>query len=281
MWSYLDEAFEGEYKIKRALSELEAPNFEYNGFKYDWDNLVYITDTDVDGGKILVEYLHKQDRHIVINEDIEWIYDNAFENCEMESIKLPDTLRYIGREAFNSCVNLKFIEIPNGVKRLGSGAFNHCSRLEEIILPDSIKEIKPMCFRGCKSLTSIRIPSDIININRDVFEDCESMREISLNKVVDMYPAFDGCVNLKEVWSEQTTRIFFYMMNVFYQNFYSPIFEFWEDVVVHCKDGDLKLSNWYYYTDNGNVAIKSKEFWKTHTDNFDAAGELLKMAGLE
>ena len=96
LWSWDDESTHGDVEVKRALNSIGSPNFTYNGFEYDWDKIVYVTDTDADGGKILVEYLHKQDRHIVINEDIVWIYDNAFENCEMETIELPSTLRYIG-----------------------------------------------------------------------------------------------------------------------------------------------------------------------------------------
>ena len=70
------------------------------------------------------------------------------------------------------------------------------------------------------------------------------------------------------------------MMEVFYENFYSPIFELWEDVVVHCKDGDLNLNDWYYYTNNGNVSIRSKKFWETNLQNYDPVDELLKQAGL-
>ena len=268
LWSWDDSSTDGDIEIKRVLNSINSPNFSYNGFEYNWDKLVYVVDTDYDG-KALVEYIHKKDKHIVIDEDIYWIKDDAFCGCEAETIELPNTLKYIGAEAFAYCPNLKFIKIPDGVKHLLVRTFEYCTSLKEIILPDSIKEIKPMCFRGCKSLTSIRIPSNVVDVTRDTFDGCESLQEISLNKVVDMYPAFDGCVNIKEVWSEQTRRIFFYMMEVCYENFYSPIFEFWEDVVVHCKDGDLNLNDWYYYTDNGNVSIRSKKFWETNLQNYD------------
>ena len=280
LWSWDDSSTSGSVEVKRKLNAINSPNFMYDSFEYNWDKLAYITEEDDDGYKTLVEYIHKKDKHIVINEDIARVGDNAFEDCEMETIELPNTLRYIGTEAFAYCPNLKFIQIPDGVTYLRARTFEHCTSLKEIILPDSIKEIKPMCFRGCRSLTSIRIPSNVVSIMRDTFENCENLREISLNKVVDTYPAFDGCVNLKEVWSEQTMRIFFYMMEVCYENFYSPIFEFWEDVVVHCKDGDLNLNDWFYYTDNGNVSIRSKKFWETSLQNYDPVDELLKQAGL-
>ena len=44
----------------------------------------------------------------------------------IESIELPNNIRWIQDSAFQGCTNLKYIKIPSSVKIIDSDAFNSC-----------------------------------------------------------------------------------------------------------------------------------------------------------
>ena len=67
------------------------------------------------------------------------IGDNAFADCCISSIVIPDSVKTIGMGAFSGCRNLESIVIPEGVMRIDDGAFAYCYNLADITLPN--KEI--------------------------------------------------------------------------------------------------------------------------------------------
>ena len=80
-------------------------------------------------------------KHVEIPEGVEEITDFAFYNSEVESIKLPDSLKKIGDEAFSHCYNLKEINLGDGVKQLGNYVFSWDESLMAIELPSTIQEV--------------------------------------------------------------------------------------------------------------------------------------------
>ena len=50
-------------------------------------------------------------KHVEVPEGVEKIIDFAFYNSEIQSIKLPDSIKRIGDEAFSNCHNLKEINL--------------------------------------------------------------------------------------------------------------------------------------------------------------------------
>ncbi|MBQ8084781.1 MAG: leucine-rich repeat domain-containing protein [Lachnospiraceae bacterium] len=53
---------------------------------------------------------------------------------------IPNTVKYIGDYAFQSCTKLTNMVIPSGVKRIGKYAFNNCS-IKNIEIPKSVSRI--------------------------------------------------------------------------------------------------------------------------------------------
>ena len=62
------------------------------------------------------------------------IGESAFINYIITSLSLPNTLTYIGKEAFSTCMNLKTITIPQSVTTIGTNAFWATSISEMIVM---------------------------------------------------------------------------------------------------------------------------------------------------
>ncbi len=51
--------------------------------------------------------------------------------------------------------NIQSVRIPNSVKTLGYGAFYLCENLKTVYIPESVNQIKSYCFYDCKNLQNI------------------------------------------------------------------------------------------------------------------------------
>ena len=70
---------------------------------------------------------------IIIPDSVEWIGNNAFSACPMlESIELPEKLTSILADTFYECESLKSVTIPAGVTEIGAMAFIRCTALTDI-----------------------------------------------------------------------------------------------------------------------------------------------------
>ena len=129
------------------------------------------------------------------------IADGVFRGKWFTDINLPDSLTYIGKEAFSDCGALTNISIGNKVTYIDYMTFRNCSSLEEVILPNSITSIGYCAFGGCSALKSINIPSGVISIEDYAFEDCRSLDNIVLPDSLTDYGSypFRNCSGLKNL----------------------------------------------------------------------------------
>ena len=148
---------------------------------------------------------------IRIPNTVTHIGDFAFGSQEyIESITIPDSVVYIGKNPFVGCKNLKnliclsnrFVTynnvlyssdmkrliyygfkgntfvVPNEVECIGDSAFECCESLVQIILPSSVRSIESSSFWGCKSLRDIIINCSTPSIGYCSFDCCESIEHI-------------------------------------------------------------------------------------------------------
>lgn len=112
---------------------------------------------------------------------VECLCDWAFYGQkQLESIKLPDTLTYIGDNQFIRCVKLKELTVPDSVYYLGACVCEACTALERVRLPKNLKEIQIASFNGCSSLKDVVLPEDLEAIDGNAFAHTHQLKSIQL-----------------------------------------------------------------------------------------------------
>ena len=104
------------------------------------------------------------------------IYKN---NCVIEKIAIPPSIKSINDESFSGCSSLEQITIPSSVASIGSYAFSECSSLAQIAIPSSVASIGSYAFSECSSLAQITIPSSVTSIGDSAFKKCSSLKQIT------------------------------------------------------------------------------------------------------
>lgn len=179
---------------------------------------------------------HAEIRHVIVDEGINRIYNQAFLGCiNLESIQLPSSLLGWGEGMFSYCHRLRSIEvskgeetlsscdgcnaivsvedsillvgckdttIPAGIVEIGENAFLNCTGLERLIIPEGVRIIGHGAFQGCTNLTSVSLPKTLERIVYSAFSGCESLRSLEIpENVREIEPAylFSYCPNLRKL----------------------------------------------------------------------------------
>ena len=98
-----------------------------------------------------------------------------YENTNITSVVIPDSVTSIGSSAFSGCSSLTSITIPNSVTSIGSSAFWDCSSLTSITIPENVTSIGDFVFQSCISLISITIPNSVTSIGSYAFRYCDNL----------------------------------------------------------------------------------------------------------
>ncbi len=179
--------------------------------------------------------LQKFMRQYSVKQGTEVICDEAFVDhggCErLEEVRLPDSVKAIGKHAFRGCSRLKTMSIGSNVTTIGDYAFSGCKGLTElnfnatacpsvglnknIIVPifegcaymtkasigDNVTVVPPHLFYNCTSLREVRIGRNVREIGSEAFLDCINLKRINIPASVTEIGggAFDGCLELVEI----------------------------------------------------------------------------------
>ena len=104
------------------------------------------------------------------------IAENAFRECGLTSIVIPNAVTSIGEYAFCNCSSLASIIIGSGLSEIEGFTFQGCSSLTSITIGSNVTSIGMRAFWDCSSLTSITIPNSVTSIHSDAFVDCSSLQ---------------------------------------------------------------------------------------------------------
>lgn len=139
----------------------------------------------------------------------------AFEDCNVEVINIPDSVKEILTCTFYNCKRLREINLPESIEYIGYEAFENCSSIKEIIIPDSAEIIEFKAFANCTSLKKAVLPDNENTIVfGNTFLNCTSLSEIIISDKIFNFSAadFKGCENLKS-WTITDTNPHFVKYN--------------------------------------------------------------------
>lgn len=156
---------------------------------------------------------------IIVSEGIEILGNGVFLNCrELREVVLPGTLKRIGTSDPTGCpkilgtmtklegtfeyTGLESITVPDSVKYIGEYAFSGCAKLSKAVLPAELKEIREYAFCWCKNLREVTFPQALESIRTEAFEGCESLETVILPEGVERIEqgAFAGCRNMRSIY---------------------------------------------------------------------------------
>lgn len=106
---------------------------------------------------------------VTFKGDVTNIGDYAFNRCnKLADIYIPDTVKSIGKGAFQ-LTDIEEIKLPDNLVYIGEYAFNNCTNLQEVTIPNNKLEIKNRAFYNCPALLDITIPENVIEIGEASF----------------------------------------------------------------------------------------------------------------
>ena len=144
------------------------------------------------------------------------IESGAFFRCtELTSIKIPQTIKTIGENAFYHCESLKTVDISNlsnwcAIDFQGGDSWfsNPISQfglehllvngedVTDMVIPDDVVEISRNAFYLCAPLRSLEIPGTVKTIGEDAFHRCYNLRKVILHEGIE-HVRKGGLANMK------------------------------------------------------------------------------------
>ena len=165
-----------------------------------------------------------------IHSNCKYIYSLAFNGCtKLASITIPNSVMYIGQNAFEGCGNLDYTAYDNGYYignnknpyyvflttknkniesciindncRIIYGSFGECDKLSGINIPNSVICICGGVFSNCSKFSDITIPESVAYIGNGVFYGCSGIETMIVPKSVVSIGngLFNNCSELKSV----------------------------------------------------------------------------------
>ncbi len=128
------------------------------------------------------------------------ITDHAFYECQITSVEIPNTVKYIGSWAFYH-THIKHLTLPESVDAMGERVFvgswlntltlpekdiqygNGCfaaTKLTDVVIPEGVTVIPTDMFVNCGFLKHVSFPSTLTNIEHDAFAYCTALQEINI-----------------------------------------------------------------------------------------------------
>lgn len=184
------------------ISLIENSKFYNDESNWDEGHVLYV------GGMLV--YDNEELSDYAIREGTTAINDSVFNSVEMNSLYVPESVKYVSPDSFNNCKigqitlpatlietfkDVKFDSITvTGEGEIPESAFAGRSSLTKVIISDGVTSIGDGAFRSCSSLTSVSISASVTNIGNNVFEDCHSLADITVEEGNSTYKSAGNCL---------------------------------------------------------------------------------------
>ena len=148
------------------------------------------------------------------------IMDNAFYQCPITSVELPNTITAIGDYAFYEC-QFSSLDLPDAIITIGDWAFGHV-QIQELTIPESVDSVGDRAFIGCwltsltlpekdvhygkgcfvnTRLVTVVLPEGLTAISSSMFINCERLTNVVFPSTLTSisHDAFAYCTRLREI----------------------------------------------------------------------------------
>lgn len=133
---------------------------------------------------------------LVIPEDVVEIGRSAFKNTSVSSLALPPKLVRIWDSAFEDCKTLTgLLSLPESLTYIGNDAFYHCNFIGELHLPNNLEFLGQDAFAYAGSFVgNLRLPDKIKVVPWNAFFCCGFTGQLDLNNAIEFgSSSFFGC----------------------------------------------------------------------------------------
>ncbi len=130
---------------------------------------------------------------LVIPDTVTYIGEEAFAFSRIKDVSLPDSVVYIDDYAF-AYSSLEQVVIPDSVRKLGKCSFAFIYNLKTITLGSGIKEIPVQCFRDLYNLKTVNNSVQVSYIGDYAFFNCSNFTELHVNESVGFGKYFFGYI---------------------------------------------------------------------------------------
>ena len=136
--------------------------------------------------------------------NISYVGKSAFEGCvELTAIRIPSmtTNFTMGESAFSNCERLSLIELPTVPIEIPKYAFFRCVVLKEIVINQVLK-VGHMAFFGCTLLFRVELGGNLLTaIGESAFEQCAWLYSITIPSSIEFLgrAIFHDCYNLRSI----------------------------------------------------------------------------------
>jgi len=123
---------------------------------------------------------------------VKGIGDYAFYNTKVTSLKMPSTIRWIGKSAICWCQDLTSVQLSENLTEIGEWALLGDSLLTEITLPSKVSTIGRFAFSYNYGLKKLNIPASVSYIGYGAFYKNENLTTIDVDADNKYYQLKDG-----------------------------------------------------------------------------------------
>ena len=189
-----------EVFVASAISEIDLPDSLVSMDSYTFAECQKLAKVDLGTGITKVPNGAFLDcyalENITFPSNIRKIGYDAFYCSGLKSVVIPDTIEYIGDNAFGVCLNLESAYIGSGVTSM-NGAFTYCTNLKEAYIGRNVTEMVS-AFYSCESLEKVEFADGFKGDISYAFNGCEKLPTIDLPDTVTSisYASFANCTNL-------------------------------------------------------------------------------------
>ena len=190
------------------LTALFVPKFRTEAYQtkweYKWDewkdiirDVIPFQDPQVK--KVcVINWDHDKDGELSIDEamaveDLGKIFTGNAHIRSFNELKYFTGLKTIGMYAFMGCMNLESIRLPQSIRVIDQYAFANCRSLKKVDFPDQMESVNHQAFLGCHQLDSLFIPASVNSWSYDAIFDCLSLKTLKVSPANPYYDSREDC----------------------------------------------------------------------------------------